>query len=120
MRYPEERFSPVILTLSVAKGKDLNMERQYYVYIATNRVNTVLYTGVTNNLEKRMYAHKQKLMPGFTARYNVNKLVYYASFPTALEAIAAEKKVKGWLRRKKIALIESMNAKWEDLSLLSP
>ena len=93
------------------------MERHYYVYIVTNRMNTVLYTGVTNNLEKRMHEHKQKLIPGFTARYNVSKLVCYESFPTPAEAIAAEKKIKGWVRWKKVALIERMNPKWEDLSV---
>ena len=93
------------------------MERHYYVYIATNRMNTVLYTGMTNNLERRMHEHKQKLIPGFTARYNVSKLVYYESFPTPAEAIAAEKKIKGWVRWKKVALIERMNPKWEDLSV---
>lgn len=91
------------------------MERQYYVYIATNKLNTVLYTGMTNNLARRMHEHKQKRMPGFTTRYNVNKLVYYETFPTPAEAIAAEKKIKGRLRKKKVMLIEGMNPKWEDL-----
>lgn len=91
------------------------MERQYYVYIATNKANTVLYTGVTNNLERRMFEHREKLIPGFTAKYNMSKLVYYEIFPRAEEAIAAEKKIKGWVRRKKIALIEGVNPKWDDL-----
>lgn len=90
----------------------------YCVYIATNKLNTVLYTGVTNNLARKMHEHKQKQMPGFTARYNVNKLVYCEMFPSPAEAIAAEKKIKGWLRRRKIALIGDMNPKWEDLSVV--
>ena len=88
---------------------------QYYVYIATNKINTVLYTGVTNNLERRMCEHKNKLVSGFTARYNIQKLIYYEIFPTALEAIEAEKKIKGWTRQKKIDLVLSMNPFFKDL-----
>ncbi|MEK9147913.1 MAG: GIY-YIG nuclease family protein [Patescibacteria group bacterium] len=91
------------------------MVRRYYVYIATNKMDTVLYTGVTNNLEKRMLEHRDKLIPGFTAKYNVNKLVYYEVFPRPEEAIAAEKKIKGWVRRKKVVLIKSMNPEFRDL-----
>ena len=82
-------------------------------------MNTVLYTGVTNNLARRMYEHRNKLMHGFTAKYNVIKLVYYEVFPRPIEAIAAEKKLKGGSRNKKIALIESMNPAWEELSEIS-
>ncbi len=89
--------------------------KNYAVYIATNFTNTVLYTGVTSNLKQRLYQHKHKLIPGFTSRYNVNKLVYYDYFPTALEAIAAEKKIKGWTREKKIALIKEKNPEFKDL-----
>lgn len=71
------------------------MERQYYVYIATNKTNTVLYAGVTNDVQRRMHEHRQKLMPGFAAKYNVSKLVYCEAFPRPAEAIAAEKKIKG-------------------------
>lgn len=88
----------------------------YYVYIVTNPRNTVLYTGTTNNLIKRMYQHKNKLIVGFTARYNVNKLVFYEIFNTPIEAISAEKKIKGWLRKKKIELIKEKNPEWKDLS----
>ena len=92
------------------------MQKQYYVYIATNKLNTVLYTGVTSNLQKRIYQHKNKLIPGFTSKYNVNKLVYYDSFSSPQEAISAEKKIKGWTRIKKINLIKQFNSEFKDLS----
>jgi len=82
----------------------------------TNRKRGVLYTGVTNNLERRVYEHKHKLSPGFASKYNCTRLVYYDSSPDIAAAITAEKQIKGWLRRKKIALIESMNPEWKDLS----
>lgn len=91
------------------------MSKQYYVYIATNKRNTVLYTGVTSNLEKRMYEHKNKLINGFTKKYNVNKLVYFEVFSTPEEAIGAEKKIKGWVRKKKIELIKSKNSEFRNL-----
>jgi putative endonuclease len=89
--------------------------KQYYVYIMTNRSCT-LYTGVTNDLQRRVYEHKHKLVPGFTSKYNINRLVYYEATRDIRAAIAREKQIKGWLRAKKIALIESVNPKWEDLS----
>ena len=89
--------------------------RQYYVYIMTNRSKT-LYTGVTNDLLRRVYEHKNKMVEGFTKKYNITKLVYYEDTNDVEEAIAREKQIKGWLRRKKIALIESMNPEWKDLS----
>ena len=89
---------------------------EYYVYIMTNRSRT-LYTGITNNLERRVYEHKMKLGSGFTARYNINQLAYYESAGDVESAIAREKQIKGWLRAKKIALIESENPGWKDLSL---
>jgi len=92
------------------------MHKQYAVYIATNKRNTVLYTGVTSDLRRRSYEHKHKLIPGFTSKYNVNKIVYYETFSSPEEAIAAEKKIKGWTRQKKIKLINSKNSEWEDLS----
>lgn len=91
------------------------MERKAYVYIMTNKRNTVLYTGVTSNLTKRVYEHKKKLVEGFTKRYNVNKLVYYEVFDDMLNAIAREKQIKSGSREKKIDLIESLNKEWEDL-----
>ena len=93
------------------------MNKQYYVYIITNKSNRVLYTGVTNDLRKRVYEHKNKLIKGFTSRYNVDKLVFYDVCEDIESAILREKQIKGWLRRKKIALIESMNPEWRDLSL---
>lgn len=92
--------------------------KKYFVYIATNQVNTVLYTGVTNNLNRRMYEHKQKLMPDFTSKYNVNKLIYFEEFSSPGEAIIAEKKIKGWMRIKKINLIKSINPDFKDLNIM--
>ena len=92
------------------------MKRQYYVYIVTNGWNRVLYTGMTNDLEKRIYQHKHKLVGGFTSRYNASNLVYYEACEDVLSVIAREKQIKGWTRKKKIALIESMNPDWGDLS----
>jgi putative endonuclease len=91
-------------------------ERQYYVYILTNKSNAVLYTGVTNDLEKRIFQHKNKLIDGFTKKYNVNKLVYFDSTSDIMSAIAREKQIKGWVRKKKIDLIKSINLNFNDLS----
>lgn len=90
--------------------------KSYYVYIMTNKSKT-LYTGVTNNLERRVYEHKHKLVAGFTSKYNITKLVYYAETSDVQEALGREKQIKGWLRSKKIALIEVENPEWKDLSL---
>jgi putative endonuclease len=89
--------------------------KQYYVYIMTNYAHT-LYVGVTNNLERRVYEHKNKLVLGFTARYDLTTFVYYEFGGEISASIAREKQIKGWLRRKKIALIESVNPEWRDLS----
>lgn len=86
----------------------------YYVYILTNKSNT-LYTGVTNNLERRLQEHADKLVPGFTAKYNLNKLIYLDEFKRIEDAIAAEKKIKGWTRKKKMELIKSINPEFKDL-----
>ena len=91
-------------------------DHRYYVYILTNASRT-LYVGVTNNLERRMFEHKNKLVPGFAARYNVTRLAYYEETPSIESAIAREKEVKGWRRSKKVALVESANPRWKDLSL---
>jgi putative endonuclease len=88
---------------------------QFYVYIVASR-SRVLYIGVSNDLERRIYEHKQKLVPSFTAKYNVNRLVYYEDYPDALSAIQREKPLKGWKRCRKIELIESSNPQWRDLS----
>jgi putative endonuclease len=92
------------------------MMRQYYVYILTNRRHGVLYTGVTNDLERRIYEHKCKLILGFASKYNLRKLVYFEETTDVNAAIAREKQIKGWLRKKKVALIESMNPEWKDLT----
>ena len=91
------------------------MRRQYYVYMMTNPRNTVIYTGVTNNLKKRLFEHREKLINGFTRRYRISKLVYYEVFEDAENAILREKQVKGGSRRKKVLLIDSMNPEWRDL-----
>ena len=91
------------------------MSKEYYVYIMTNKSRT-LYTGVTNNLMRRVYEHKNKLVPGFTSKYNIKKLVYFESTSDVNQAILKEKQIKGWLRAKKITLINSMNPEWKDLS----
>jgi putative endonuclease len=93
----------------------MTREKQYYVYIMTNRSRT-LYTGVTSNLVRRVYEHKNKLVDGFTKKYNITRLVYYESTNEVRPAIAREKQIKGWLRKRKVALIESMNPEWKDLS----
>jgi putative endonuclease len=89
--------------------------RTYHVYIMAS-ASRVLYTGVTNDLARRVSEHKQKRVPGFSARYRVTELVYFEAFGNIRAAIAREKQIKGWLRTRKIALIESFNPKWNDLS----
>jgi putative endonuclease len=84
-------------------------------YILTNKRNTVLYTGVTGDLKSRVYQHREKLLPGFTNRYNVSKLVYYEAGHDASGAIAREKQIKAGSRRKKIDLINRLNPEWHDL-----
>ena len=91
------------------------MDNYYYVYILTNKNNNVLYTGVTSNLLKRIDEHRRKLVKGFTSNYNVNKLVYYEETQDINGAIIREKQIKGYVRSKKIKLINSKNPKWEDL-----
>ena len=81
----------------------------------TNRSGT-LYAGVTNHLQRRVYEHRHKLIPGFTAKYNITRLVYFEATSDVRSAIEREKQIKGWIRAKKIALIESANPNWEDLS----
>jgi len=88
----------------------------YFVYILTNWNNKVLYTGFTNNLERRLYEHKNKLEEGFTKKYNISKLVYFDCTGDVKTAIEREKQIKGWTRAKKNVLIEEMNPEWKDLS----
>lgn len=92
------------------------MSKEYFVYLTMNNRNTVIYTGITNDLAKRMEEHKKKADPNsFSAKYNVDKLVYYEVFDNALDAISREKQIKGWTRKKKIALIKSSNPDFKDL-----
>lgn len=91
------------------------MSRRYYVYIITNKTNAVLYTGVTNNLCRRVHEHKEKSLKGFTQKYNLNKLVYYEVFEEIEYALLREKQIKGGSRKDKIGLIESVNKEWKDL-----
>jgi len=87
----------------------------YFVYIMTNKSNNVIYTGITNNLIRRVFEHKRGYSIGFTKRYKTIKLVYYELFNDINDAIRREKQIKGWRRKKKIYLIESINPNWNDL-----
>jgi len=93
----------------------ISLDKQYYIYIMTNKSNTVLYTGVTKDLKRRVFEHKEKLIDGFTKRYNIIKLVYYEIFRDIESAILREKQIKGGSRAKKITLVNSMNSAWKDL-----
>ena len=88
----------------------------YYVYLMTNWNNKVMYLGVTNDLERRVYEHKNKLIKGFTDKYNVNKLVYFEDTSDVAAAITREKEIKKWRREKKNALVKKVNPDWKDLS----
>jgi putative endonuclease len=87
----------------------------FYIYILANQKNTVLYTGVTNNLKRRVYEHKEKLVPGFTKKYNVNNLVYCEFTENAESAISREKQIKNYSRVKKLELVSGFNCGWDDL-----
>jgi putative endonuclease len=89
--------------------------KRFYVYIMTNRSGT-LYTGVTSNLARRVLEHKEGVVPGFTSKYRIDRLVYAEPVPTAEAAFKREKQIKGWLRSKKVALVEATNPTWMDLS----
>ena len=93
----------------------MQRRNQYYVYIVTNKSRT-LYVGMTNNIKKRLYEHKNKLIPGFTEKYNINQLIYFETFGDVHSAIAKEKTIKGRLRKKKIDLVSRTNPNWKDLS----
>ena len=101
--------------LAMTMVGSLMEEREYYIYIATNFTNTVLYTGVTNGLARRMEEHRIKYKKGFTSKYNVNKLVYYEVFEDIEDAIIREKQIKAGSRQKKLDLIKSMNPDFEDI-----
>jgi len=91
------------------------MKKQYYVYILTNKNKSVLYTGVTSNLERRIFEHKEQFVDGFTKRYDTDKLVYYEICESIEGAIEREKQIKAGSRRNKIELIENFNSDWHDL-----
>ena len=110
--------SPAYAGWENRRMRDKNMGKSYWLYITTNKSNT-LYVGVTNDLHRRVYEHKNKIIKGFTFKYSIDKLVYYQEFSSPEEAIAAEKKVKGWTRKKKMELIKSINPEFKDLSQTS-
>jgi len=91
-------------------------EKRYFVYLLTNWNNEVMYVGVTNDLDRRVYEHKNKLVKGFTEKYNVNKLVYFEETGDVTVALAREKEIKKWRREKKNGLVLSINPDWKDLS----
>lgn len=91
-------------------------QTKYYTYILASQRNGTLYIGMTNNLRRRIVEHKEKRHPGFTQRYNVDRLVYFEEFADPRYAIEREKVLKGWLRKKKLTLIESVNPNWIDLA----
>ena len=91
--------------------------RNYYVYIMSNESNSTIYIGITNNINRRIYEHKNKLIEGFTKRYNITKLVYLEETGDVYAAISREKQLKGWTRKRKNELIESINPQWNDLTL---
>ncbi len=94
----------------------MKKEKYYYVYISTNKAHKVLYTGVTNNILNRDDQHRKKInSQSFSAKYNINKVVYYETFTNIYNAIAREKQIKGWTREKKLNLIRSINPGWKDL-----
>lgn len=89
--------------------------RQYYVYIVSNKTDTVFYVGITSNLIKRIFEHKNKVIDGFTSKYNINKLVYYEIYMDAEEAIKREKQIKAGSRQDKINLVSKINLNWSNL-----
>jgi putative endonuclease len=92
-----------------------DLSKKYYLYLLTNKRLNVLYTGVTNHLIRRVYEHKNKIVDGFTKKYNVDRLVHYETYSDVSDAIGREKEIKGWSRAKKNGLINENNPKWEDL-----
>jgi putative endonuclease len=101
--------------LNLVQHLELQMS-QYFVYILTNKSNKVLYIGVTNNLERRMYEHRNQMIDGFTKKYNLTKLVYFEEASDVKSAIEREKQLKNWHRDWKISLINQVNPNWDDLS----
>lgn len=100
--------------MTISNVRRLNM---YYVYILTNKSNT-LYIGVSNDLARRLYEHKHKYADGFTSRYNINNLIYFEECADPREAIAREKQLKGWTRKRKMALIKTVNPDFKEIGVL--
>ena len=92
-------------------------QNTYYVYILTNWNNKIMYVGITNNLQRRLYEHQHELVDGFTKKYHIHKLVYYDCCGEVTSAIAREKEIKGWTRARKNALVESKNPNWEEITI---
>ena len=105
-----EQSKHILISLTEPKESDM-----YYIYILTNKNNTVLYTGITNDLKRRIYEHKAELNPGFTKRYKAHKLLYFEEYTDVDRAISREKQLKGWIRARKIDLIKTTNPTFEDL-----
>ena len=93
---------------------------KYYVYILTNKTNSVMYIGMTSNLTRRLYEHKNGIVEGFSKKYKTHKLVYVEEYDNVNDCISREKQLKGWIRAKKNALVESINPCWNDLSVQMP
>ena len=113
-------MSPVIIHVSAvilreSGGSRRAMKQESYVYVLASKRNATLYIGVTSNLMKRIWEHKNKLIPGFTAKYGISRLVYHEQHNDIMEAIRREKALKKWLRKWKLALIEANNPNWIDL-----
>ena len=104
-----------VIASAAKQSENERMSQPYYVYIMTNEHDSVLYAGITSDLKKRVYEHREKLVAGFTKKYNVSKLVYYEMFMDPENAIRREKQIKGGSRAKKIALIKSINPEFNDL-----
>ncbi len=104
-----------VIARSVATKQSLIMDKHYYIYIMANNTNTVTYTGVTNDLKRRVYEHKEKLVEGFTKRYNICKLVFYEICEDIESAIMREKQIKSGSRKNKVELVNGMNKEWRDL-----
>jgi putative endonuclease len=109
-RHPERSRRISLIT------NNMNHDKSYFTYIATNKFNNVLYVGITNSLLNRFYQHYRKINENsFTAKYNINKIIYYEIFDNASDAIYREKQLKGWVRAKKIKLVNEINPDWDDL-----
>ena len=112
-----ERAPKLVIPSRRSAARDLsNAVKAYFVYMMTNRSRVVLYTGVTNDLERRVWEHENGTIKGFTKQYRLTKLVYHETYNDIEDAIGREKEIKGWRRSKKNTLVERLNPKWDDLS----